>query len=91
MVEMVMQKEAQLRAAGYTDDQLVKLGQAIADESMAGLPGPGEAPKDAGAPGADDAMAGMEQPNPVIMGMKDLPWRPKRCISRSITNAARAM
>ena len=52
MANMVLQKEAQLRAVGMTDAQLVKLGQAIADESMEG----------AGAPGAEQAMAGMEAP-----------------------------
>lgn len=36
-------------------------------------------------------MAGTEQPKPINMGMKLLPWRPILCISRSITKAALAM
>ena len=54
MVDSVMKKEAQLRSVGMTDEQLVKLGQAIADESMAG-----GLPPEAG---AAEAVGGMEQP-----------------------------
>ena len=35
-------------------------------------------------------MAGTLQPNPIIIGMNDLPCRPMRCITRSMMKAARA-
>ena len=36
-------------------------------------------------------MAGTLQPNPMTIGMKDLPWRPILCISLSTMKAARDM
>ena len=36
-------------------------------------------------------MAGTLHPLPMISGMKLLPWRPMRCMSRSMMKAARAM
>ncbi len=36
-------------------------------------------------------MAGALQPMPMMRGMKLLPCRPMRCMSRSMTKAARAM
>ena len=36
-------------------------------------------------------MPGTEQPKPVSIGMKLLPCRPKRCMTRSMRKAARAM
>ena len=35
-------------------------------------------------------MAGTLQPNPIIIGMNDLPCRPMRCITWSMMKAARA-
>ena len=39
----------------------------------------------------DAIIAGTLQPNPISMGMNDLPCSPILCIRRSIMNAARAM
>ena len=36
-------------------------------------------------------MAGTLQPKPMMRGMKDLPWRPMRCMNLSMMKAARAM
>jgi hypothetical protein len=36
-------------------------------------------------------IAGIEQPKPSSMGMKLLPWSPTLFMTRSMTNAARAM
>ena len=39
----------------------------------------------------DAMMDGTVHPNPITNGMNDFPWSPRRCITLSIINAARAM